>query len=126
MTLAPWKSGRLLVWDVTCPDTFAISYRAHATLEAGKVAECAEDGKAEKYRGLPASHSFTPVAIETLGAIGPASWAFLKDRSGMQDSLGVGRTKVHGLPPAEAVSGCPERKLCLGAGRHEPLTLFSF
>ena len=31
VTLAPWKSGRLLVWDATCPDTFAPSYRAHAT-----------------------------------------------------------------------------------------------
>ena len=35
--------------------------------------------KAEKYRGLPASHSFTPVAIETLGAIGPRSMLFLRD-----------------------------------------------
>ena len=35
--------------------------------------------KAEKYRGLPASHSFTPVAIETLGAIGPRSMLFLRN-----------------------------------------------
>ena len=78
-TLAPWSSGCLLVWDATCPDTFAISYRAQATSEAGRVAESAEDRKAEKYRGLPASHSFTPVAIETLGAIGPRSMLFLRD-----------------------------------------------
>ena len=76
---APWSSGCLLVWDATCPDTFAISYRAQATSEAGRVAESAEDRKAEKYRGLPASHSFTPVAIETLGAIGPRSMLFLRD-----------------------------------------------
>ena len=38
----------------------------------------AEDRKAEKYQGLPASHSFTPIAIETMGAIGPRSMAFLK------------------------------------------------
>ena len=69
VTLAPWSSGCLLVWDATCPDTFAISYRAQATSESGRVAESAEDRKAEKYRGLPASHSFTPVAIETLGAL---------------------------------------------------------
>ena len=44
------------------------------------MAESAEDRKAEKYRGLPASHSFTPpVAIETLGAIGPRSMLFLRD-----------------------------------------------
>ena len=79
VTLVPWQAGRLLVWDVTCPDTFASSYRTQATQEAGKVAENAEDRKAEKYRGLPASHSFTPIAIETMGAIGPRSMAFLKD-----------------------------------------------
>ena len=50
VTLAPWSSGCLLVWDATCPDTFAISYRAQATSEAGRVAESAEDRKAEKYR----------------------------------------------------------------------------
>ena len=79
VTLAPWSSGCLLVWDATCPDTFAISYRAQATSESGRVAESAEDRKAEKYRGLPASHSFTPVAIETLGAIGPRSMLFLRE-----------------------------------------------
>ena len=79
VTLAPWSSGCLLVWDATCPDTFAISYRAQVTSESGRVAESAEDRKAEKYRGLPASHSFTPVAIETLGVIGPRSMLFLRD-----------------------------------------------
>ena len=42
VTLAPWSSGCLLVWDATCPDTFAISYRAQATSESGRVAESAE------------------------------------------------------------------------------------
>ena len=79
VTLAPWKSGQLLVWDATCPDTLAPSYRAHATQEAGKVAERAEERKVEKYRCLPASHLFCPVAIETLGAVGPQSLALIKD-----------------------------------------------
>ena len=78
-SLAPWKSGCLLVWDVTCPDTFALSYRAHATQEPGKVAATAEERKSEKYRGLPPGHMFSPIAIETLGAIGPKSLALLKD-----------------------------------------------
>ena len=38
-----------------------------------------EDRKAEKYWGLPVSHSFTLIAIATMGAIGPRSTAFLKD-----------------------------------------------
>ena len=76
---ATWKSGCLLVWDVTCPDTFALSYRARATQEPGKVAATAEEWKSEKYRGLPPGHKFSPIAIETLGAIGPKSLALLKD-----------------------------------------------
>ena len=79
MTLAPWHSGCLLVWDATCPDTLAPSYRAHATQESGKVAASAEERKCEKYQGLPPGHTFTPVAIETLGAIGPKSMVFLRE-----------------------------------------------
>ncbi len=45
VTLAPWKSGRLLVWDATCPDTFAPSYRADATQAPGRVAAAAEERK---------------------------------------------------------------------------------
>ena len=88
-TLAPWKSGCLLVWDVTCPDTFALSYRAHVTQEPGKVAATAEERKSEKYRGLPPGHMFSPIAIETLGAIGPKSLALLKDlRRRIRSELG--------------------------------------
>ena len=50
VTLAPWKCGQLLVWDATCPDTFAPSYRTHATSEPGRVAALAEDRKVDKYR----------------------------------------------------------------------------
>ena len=81
-TLAPWKSGCLLVWDATCPDTFAPSYRANATQEPGKVAEAAEDRKCGKYRDLPPGHFFSPIAIETLGAIGPKSLTLLKEIGG--------------------------------------------
>ena len=33
----------------------------------------------KKYQGLPPGHFFTPVAIETLGAIGPKSMVFLRE-----------------------------------------------
>ena len=79
VTLAPWKSGRLLVWDATCPDTFAPSYRLHATQEAGKVAAAAEERKEDKYRYLPSTHGFSPLSIETMGAMGPKSMALLRE-----------------------------------------------
>ncbi len=46
--LVPWKSGRLVVWDTTCPDTFAPSHLPSATREAGAVAALAERSKQEK------------------------------------------------------------------------------
>ena len=80
VTLTPWKSGCLLVWDATCPDTFAPSYRVQATHQGpGKVAAAAEEKKEEKYRCLPPGHYFSPVAIETMGAVGPKSMALLRD-----------------------------------------------
>ena len=121
VTLAPWQSGRLLVWDATFPDTFATSYRTHDTQEAGKVAENAEDMKAEKYWGLPTSHSFTPIALETMGIIDPRSMAFLMDLHGASDSHGVGKAEVIKLSITAAICDCTEGKL-LSCGGHERLT----
>ena len=79
VTTVPWKCGKLLVWDATCPDTFAPSYISQATSAAGEVAALAEQRKALKYDGLPTTHSFMPVAIETSGAVGPRSLTFLRE-----------------------------------------------
>ena len=59
-TLDPWKSGCLLVWDTTCLDTLAASYRVHATSIPGKVAAAAEERKSRKYQCLPPGHLFAP------------------------------------------------------------------
>ena len=67
VTLAPWKSGYLLVWDATCVDTLAALYRVHATSVPGKV-----EKKSRIYQGLPPGQLFAAITtIETLGAIGP-------------------------------------------------------
>ena len=79
VTMVPWKCGKPLVWDATCPDTFASSYRALSTSCAGAVAAAAEERKLAKYANLDQGHSFTPVAIETLGVIGPKSLVFIRD-----------------------------------------------
>ena len=56
ITIAPWKSGRSLVWDFTCPDTYATSYVQYSTSEAGAVASMAEARKKEKYIVISRSH----------------------------------------------------------------------
>ena len=35
ITVVPWKSGRLLVWDATCPDTFVPMYLPNAASGVG-------------------------------------------------------------------------------------------
>ena len=79
-SIVPWKSGRVLVWDITCPDTLALSYVALATREAGAVAAEMNQRKREKYAHLDPSHFYVPIAVETLGAIGPEAGHFFRDR----------------------------------------------
>ena len=42
----------------------------------------AANRKTEKYRGLPASHLFQPVAIETLGPLNPSASDFIGEVGG--------------------------------------------
>ena len=86
ISVVPWKSGKSLVWDATCPDSFAPSYEMSATSEAGTVAALAEVRKEAKYTSLCSTHIFTPVAIETSGVFSPKSLSFIRE---------LGRRIVH-------------------------------
>ena len=78
VTMVPWSSGKPLVWDATCPNTLAPSHVSVAVHSPGSVAKAAEVKKCARYESLNRSYSFTPVAIEILGAIGPMSLKFLR------------------------------------------------
>ena len=78
-TIVPWKGGRVLVWDATCPDTFAPSHITLATREAGAVADEAERRKKQKYSSLMTSHHFVPITIETSGVFGSEAITFFKE-----------------------------------------------
>ena len=41
----PFSSGRRLVYDCTCVDTFAGGHLNRSAMEAGTVANCAEESK---------------------------------------------------------------------------------
>ena len=47
-TVVPWKRGKVLVWDATCPDTLAPSHSSLAIRESGAVAADTEYRKRQK------------------------------------------------------------------------------
>ena len=79
MSIIPWRQGKPLVWDATCPDTLAPSYITLSTREAGAVAEQAEKKKRCKYAHLETSHLFFPITVESLGVFGPDARSFFSD-----------------------------------------------
>ena len=93
-TLVPWEFGRILVWDATCPDTYAQSYRNLASQRAGAVADQAEEKKLRKYQSIPRSYNFTPVAIETSGVFGEYA-RYLFNQLGRRIKRATGESKSH-------------------------------
>ena len=79
VSVMPWSAGKLLVWDATCSDTFAISNLRAATHAAGEVAATAEGRKESKYSFLSHSHIFVPISVESTGVFGPRTESFVKN-----------------------------------------------
>ena len=79
LTLVPWQGGRCLAWDATVVHTLAPSYVAVSAQVTGSVAQATFERIVSKYAGLPASHLFDPIAIETLGSINEAGHSFLSE-----------------------------------------------
>ena len=65
-----------MVWDATYPDTLAPSHIHLAVREGGAVAEEAEKKKHSKYSQLSVSHHFVPIAVESMGTLGPEAQSF--------------------------------------------------
>ena len=76
MTLVPWKMGRCVTWDVTCPDTLAASHRQITAYAAGAASERAALLKHIKYQSIKAVHDFIPIAVETLRPINSEGLSF--------------------------------------------------
>ena len=78
--MVPWEHGKCAVWDFTCPDTLAPSYRAAAVSAPGSVAAQAEMRKIAKYSSLNSTlYSFMSVAIDSLGTFGVRTLKFIRD-----------------------------------------------
>ena len=70
VTLVPWKRGRCMAWDATCPNTFAKTHIQASSTQAGSAAATAEAKKKTKYSSIIGGVDFVPVAIETSGVWG--------------------------------------------------------
>src|SRR6218665_1928057 len=70
VTIIPWKRGLCLTWDVTVPDTYAMSHLAHTSMNAGEAAERAAESKRMKYSTITNTHAFvwrSPWKLEAFG-----------------------------------------------------------
>jgi len=86
ITLVPWHSGRAMAWDVTVATTLAYSYLPASSVTAAAAAKAAASRKEAKYADLiPASFSFQPIAVETLGPINDSAIDFLRELHGSYD-----------------------------------------
>lgn len=79
VTQVPWRRGRCLAWDATCPDTFAVSHVQSSSTHAGSAAAAAESKKIQKYADIINGVDFVPVAIETSGVWGQQALELVSD-----------------------------------------------
>ena len=79
LTQIPWQAGKCMTWDVTVTDTLAESYLLATSSAAGAAAEGAADRKVLKYQSLDQTHTFVPMAFETLGPINSKGEDFFND-----------------------------------------------
>jgi hypothetical protein len=79
VSLIPWARGRCVTWDVTSPDTLALSHLPTTSIHAGSAAFKAETSKSTKYATIATTHIFVPLAFETLGPWGTEAIRFVQE-----------------------------------------------
>ena len=72
ITIMPFSSGKSLVWDATCTNTFSSTHVTHCAVNPGAAACAAEHRKRRRYEALAERYRFEPLAVETSGVLGPA------------------------------------------------------
>ncbi|XP_031348412.1 uncharacterized protein LOC116174613 [Photinus pyralis] len=78
VSLAPWRRGQRLIWDVTCVDTVTASYIHQTSITAGSASEIQAKKKHEKYSDLKSNNFFiVALAFETFGPCSSETTSFL-------------------------------------------------
>ena len=117
VTQVPWRRGRCLAWDVTCPDTYAMSHIQASSTQAGLAAAAAEAKKKQKYADIISGVDFVPVAIETSGVWGEQAIELVMEIGRrIAASTHEPRSTVNLIPPTAPVSSGPARQRLLCAG----------
>ena len=68
-----------VAWDVTIPDTYAVSHITSTSSTTAVSAEQAAVGKAAKYNNISGTHQFVPIASETGGCLCQAAISFFSE-----------------------------------------------
>jgi len=68
-----------LTWDITVATTLEDSYLPASSVTAAAAAEAAASRKEVKYSDLPASFSFQPIAVDTLGPTNESAVDFIRE-----------------------------------------------
>jgi len=92
-----------LSWNVTIATTWTDTYLPASSVTAAAAAEAAASSKEVEYSDLPASYSFQPIAVETLGPINESAVNFLRE---LGSRIFSRRSDAVCIPGPEAVSHC--------------------
>ncbi len=119
MTLVPWSSGHPLVWDATCPDTFASSYEGWRCCIPGRrkeVCQVCTSGTSVYYtacrhRDLRRYRALYPIFSREVRQTHP---------------LGHGRPPLYTVPPSAAVSSGTTGKYGSNFRQYRQLTYSSY
>ena len=95
VTCVPWSRGQPVAWDFTCVHTLCASHLRTTQGLVGEAARRAEAKKTAKYALSATDVSFRPLAVESLGVLGPSAAEFITD---------LGRRQIDALKDTRAAS----------------------
>ena len=78
VTLIPFKKGKPLAWDVSCPHPICDSHMKSIDFPGAAATAC-EAKKISKYKGLEDNYIFTPIIVDSIGAYGRKTSRFLDE-----------------------------------------------
>ena len=110
-SILPWRCGKILVWDATCPDTHAPSHVSAAVKGAGVVAAQAEVVESGQVRTPGHESPFRTFRGGNIWSVGGSSSGLHKrpQKGSLQSHRRAPQPRI---PPAKNLGGGAERQRC--------------